>query len=114
MRQPNTSAVSHQKQEKRRTQDEGDGNLLGVSVTVERELLKQPFLVVQQDRPAEDRSVNQPEKSPTTSTGGKSTPTPFSGHADQMGCRNLSVPGPELLGTKTPENFCSVFMHFID
>lgn len=111
MRQPNTSAVSHQKQENRRTQDEGDGNLLGVSVTVERELLKQPLLVVRQDRPAEDRSVNQRKVQPATSTGGKSTPTPLSGHADLMGCRNLSVPGP---GAKTPENFCSVFMHFID
>lgn len=37
----------------RRTQDEGDGDLLRVFIEVQGELLKQPLLVVQQDDPAE-------------------------------------------------------------
>lgn len=49
-----------QKQGRRPTQDEGDGNLLGVSVEVEAELLKQPLLVVRQHQPAEhSRTLKQ-------------------------------------------------------
>lgn len=36
----------------RRTQNEGDGNLLRVFITVHGEFLKQPLLVVVEDEPA--------------------------------------------------------------
>lgn len=35
----------------RRTEDEGDGDLLSVSVTVDGEFLKQPLLIIREDQP---------------------------------------------------------------
>lgn len=56
---PQASCFS-QRPGNRRTQDEGDGNLLGVSVKVLGQLLKQPLLVVQEGDPAEhSRTLQQ-------------------------------------------------------